>query len=152
MASPCMSSKTTESASTCNTWGNSLESSSGFIAPRSTKERESVSRLCSASFTGMAAASGQKQPWTRARHSISRWGAIPMAGGPGGILFVEDNPSDAELNLRALRKNNVTNRIHLVRDGAEALEAIFGKGAYNGGRLREGPRGVPPELKVPKRE
>src|SRR3989442_5199513 len=135
MASPCMSSKTTESASTCNTWGNSLESSSGFIATRSTKERESVSRLCSASDTGMAAASGQKQPWTRARHSISRWGAIPMAGDPVEILLVEDNPSDAELTLRALRKNNVTNRIHLVRDGADALAVIFGKGAYHGRNL-----------------
>src|SRR2546426_12368516 len=116
-----------ESASTCNTWGNSLESSSGFIARRSTKERESVSRLCSASFTGMAAASGQKQQWTRARHSISRWGAIPIAGDPVEILLVEDNPSDAELTLRAHREINVTIRIHLLRDGALSLEVMLGE-------------------------
>src|SRR2546422_11297219 len=97
-----------ESASTCNTWGNSLESSSGSIAPRSTKEQESVSRLCSASFTGMAAASGQRQKWTRARHSISHWGAIPMAGDPVEILLVEDNPNDPEVNLPLPPQNNAS--------------------------------------------
>ena len=44
------------------------------------------------------------------------------------ILLVEDNPDDAELTLRAFRKNNVQNRIHVARDGAEALEWLLGPG------------------------
>src|SRR2546426_6099531 len=139
-----------ESASTCNTWGNSLESSSGSIAPRTMKEQESVSRLCSASFTGMAAASGQKQKWTKARHSISPWGVPLMTGEPVEILLVEDNPNDEELTLRSLKKNNVSNQIHVVRDGAEALDFLFGKGAYSGRSLRDGPKVILLDLKLPK--
>ncbi len=73
-----------------------------------------------------------------------------MTGNPVEILLVEDNPNDAELTLRALRKNNVSNRIHVVRDGAEALEFIFGKGAYNGRSLKEGPKVILLDLKLPK--
>lgn len=46
------------------------------------------------------------------------------------ILLVEDNPNDIELALHALKKNHIANRIHVVRDGAEALEFIFGTGEY----------------------
>jgi CheY-like chemotaxis protein len=46
------------------------------------------------------------------------------------ILLVEDNPNDVELALRALKKNHLANRIHVVRDGAEALEFIFCTGEY----------------------
>ena len=46
------------------------------------------------------------------------------------ILLVEDNPNDAELTLRALKKNNLTNRVHVVKDGAEALDYIFANNAY----------------------
>ena len=46
------------------------------------------------------------------------------------ILLVEDNPNDVELTLRALKKNNLTNKVHVVKDGAEALEYIFATGAY----------------------
>lgn len=42
------------------------------------------------------------------------------------ILLVEDNPADVELTLRALKKNNLANRIHVARDGVEALERIKG--------------------------
>ena len=45
------------------------------------------------------------------------------------ILLVEDSPDDAELALLALKDNHLANRIHLVRDGAEALEFLFGSGA-----------------------
>jgi two-component system response regulator len=44
------------------------------------------------------------------------------------LLLVEDNPDDAELTLRAFRKNNIYNRIHVARDGAEAMEFLFGSG------------------------
>lgn len=42
------------------------------------------------------------------------------------ILLVEDNPDDEELTLLAFRKNNISNTIHVARDGAEALEFLFG--------------------------
>jgi two-component system response regulator len=42
------------------------------------------------------------------------------------ILLVEDNPQDVELTLRALKKHNLANRVQVARDGAEALELIFG--------------------------
>jgi two-component system response regulator len=42
------------------------------------------------------------------------------------ILLVEDNPQDVELTLRALKKHNLANRVQVARDGAEALEAVFG--------------------------
>ena len=43
------------------------------------------------------------------------------------VLLVEDSPEDAALTLRALKKNNLINRIHVAIDGAEALDYIFGK-------------------------
>ncbi len=46
------------------------------------------------------------------------------------ILLVEDSPSDLKLALRALKKANLTNRIHIARDGAEALDFIFCEGAH----------------------
>lgn len=46
------------------------------------------------------------------------------------ILLVEDNTNDVELALHALRQNKLTNRIHVVRDGAEALDFIFRSGVY----------------------
>ena len=46
------------------------------------------------------------------------------------ILLVEDNPNDIELTLRALKKNNIANNIHVVTDGAEALEYFYTTGKY----------------------
>jgi two-component system, response regulator len=66
------------------------------------------------------------------------------------ILLVEDNPSDLELALHALKKNNLANRIQVVRDGQEALDFIFGQGAFMGRLLQNGPRVVLLDLKLPK--
>ena len=49
---------------------------------------------------------------------------------PVDILLVEDNPNDIELAMHAFKKNNVANVIHVVRDGAEALEFLFGTGRF----------------------
>jgi two-component system response regulator len=49
-----------------------------------------------------------------------------MSESPVDILLVEDNPNDVELMLHAFRKHNLSNRMHVVRDGAEALEFVFG--------------------------
>jgi two-component system response regulator len=66
------------------------------------------------------------------------------------ILLVEDNPNDVELTLHALRRNKLTNHIHVVRDGSEALEYIFGTGAYGGRNLKGRPKVILLDLKLPK--
>jgi CheY-like chemotaxis protein len=73
-----------------------------------------------------------------------------MASDPVEILLVEDNPDDVELTLHALRTNNVTNRIRVARDGAEALDFVFGRGPHAGRTLRDGPRVILLDLKLPK--
>jgi hypothetical protein len=49
---------------------------------------------------------------------------------PVEILLVEDNSADAEMTLRALRKRNLSNQVHWVKDGPEALDYLFSQGAY----------------------
>ena len=66
------------------------------------------------------------------------------------ILLVEDNPNDVELTLRALKKNNLKNRVHVVKDGAEALEYIFANGAYAHRKIEDHPRVILLDLKLPK--
>ncbi len=66
------------------------------------------------------------------------------------ILLVEDNPNDVELALRALKKNNLANRVFIVKDGAEALDYIFGRGAHQNRRVENVPRVILLDLKLPK--
>ena len=66
------------------------------------------------------------------------------------ILLVEDNPNDVELTLHALKASNLANRIHVVRDGAEALEYVFGAGEYQGRITQDAPRVILLDLKLPK--
>jgi len=65
------------------------------------------------------------------------------------ILLVEDNPNDLALTLRAFQKNNLANHIHVVRDGAEALEFIFCTGAYANRNIENGPKMILLDLKLP---
>jgi two-component system response regulator len=65
------------------------------------------------------------------------------------ILLVEDNSSDVELTLHALRRYNLANRIHVVRNGAEALEFIFCTGAYAQRSISSGPKVILLDLKLP---
>ena len=64
------------------------------------------------------------------------------------ILLVEDNPNDELLALHALRKHHLANQIHVVRDGAEALEFIFCTGAYKKRRF-ESPRVILLDKQLP---
>ena len=66
------------------------------------------------------------------------------------ILLVEDNPQDAEMTIRALRKRNIANPLHVVEDGAEALEFIFCRGAYEGRDCSRPPKVILLDLKLPK--
>ncbi|MBI2939285.1 MAG: response regulator [Chloroflexi bacterium] len=65
------------------------------------------------------------------------------------ILLVEDNPSDVELTLHAFKRYNLTNRVHVVRDGAEALDFIFCSGEYAGRSFQNTPRVILLDLKLP---
>jgi len=66
------------------------------------------------------------------------------------ILLVEDNPNDIELALRALKKNNLANRVFMVKDGAAALDFIFGRGEHKNRRAENAPRVILLDLKLPK--
>ncbi len=66
------------------------------------------------------------------------------------ILLVEDNLDDELLTLRALRKNKILNDVTVVRDGAEALDYLFGAGEYAGRDTRDMPQVVLLDLKLPK--
>jgi two-component system response regulator len=66
------------------------------------------------------------------------------------LLLVEDNPQDLEMTQRALKKANLANRIHVARDGAEALDFIFCAGSHAGRELADGPKVILLDLKLPK--
>ena len=66
------------------------------------------------------------------------------------ILLVEDNADDEALTMRAFRRNNIRNEIIVARDGAAALEYLFGTGAYQGRDPLDLPQVVLLDLKLPK--
>jgi len=66
------------------------------------------------------------------------------------ILLVEDNSDDEALTLRALKKNNIRNEVVVARDGAEALDYLFGTGAYTNRDLSVMPQIILLDLKLPK--
>ncbi len=66
------------------------------------------------------------------------------------ILIVEDNPDDEALTIRALKKNNIGNRVVVVRDGVEALDFLFCTGAYASRDANDMPQVTLLDLKLPK--
>ncbi|MEE9166981.1 MAG: response regulator [Candidatus Neomarinimicrobiota bacterium] len=66
------------------------------------------------------------------------------------ILMVEDNPADAELALRALKKHNLANNVYWVKDGAEALDFVFARGEYSDRTQNHRPKLILLDLKLPK--
>jgi len=66
------------------------------------------------------------------------------------LLLVEDNPQDLELAQRALRKANLVSRLHVARDGAEALDFVFGAGPFAGRNVADELKVILLDLKLPK--
>jgi two-component system response regulator len=66
------------------------------------------------------------------------------------ILLVEDNPDDEALTLRALKKNNIRNRVVTAHDGVEALDYLFSTGTFAGRDVRDLPQVILLDLKLPK--
>ena len=66
------------------------------------------------------------------------------------ILLVEDNPDDVALTTRAFKKNNISNKVIVAKDGVEALDYLFGKGMYAGRDVKDTPVIVLLDLKLPR--
>lgn len=66
------------------------------------------------------------------------------------ILLVEDNPTDVELTLRALKRHNLANKVHVVTDGEQALEFLFANGSYKDRDINKKPKVILLDLKLPK--
>ncbi len=66
------------------------------------------------------------------------------------ILLIEDNEHDAEMTIRALKKNKITNGVVHLKDGAQALEFLFGTGEFAGRNTNEKPKVILLDLKMPK--
>lgn len=66
------------------------------------------------------------------------------------VLLIEDNASDAEMIIRALKKSNLVNHLLHVKDGAEAMDFLYGEGKYQGRQVKKIPRIVLIDLKMPR--
>ena len=66
------------------------------------------------------------------------------------ILLVEDNPDDVELTLRAFKKNSISNKVIVAKDGVEALDYLFGTGMFAARDVTELPVIILLDLKLPK--
>lgn len=66
------------------------------------------------------------------------------------ILLVEDSKEDAALVIRALKKRNLANKLVHLRDGVEALDFIYGTGAYEGQKTSSLPKVILLDLKMPR--
>ena len=66
------------------------------------------------------------------------------------ILLVEDNPHEAQLTIRSFKKNNLTNGLLHLEDGAQAMDFIFARNAYANRKVENGPKLILLDLKLPK--
>jgi two-component system response regulator len=66
------------------------------------------------------------------------------------ILLVEDNASDAEMTIRALKKNGLANKLVHLKDGADALDFLYAEGDYAGRETGSKPKVILLDLKMPK--
>lgn len=73
-----------------------------------------------------------------------------MKGKPVDILLVEDNPDHAELTLKALKQNNVSNEVYWVNDGQEALDFMYHRGKYADEKTSPRPGLILLDIRLPK--
>ncbi len=66
------------------------------------------------------------------------------------ILLIEDNMNDAEMTMRSLKKNSVSNKVLHLKNGEEALDYIFGNGQFGGRDINKRPKVILLDLKMPK--
>ncbi|MEO5685046.1 MAG: response regulator [Chitinophagaceae bacterium] len=66
------------------------------------------------------------------------------------ILLVEDNASDAEMTINALKQNGLAGKLLHMKDGAAGLDYIFGEGKYAGRQVEDTPKVIMLDLKMPK--
>src|SRR5260370_14898488 len=97
----------------------------------------------------MAAKSGRKRGLTRGRHFISHY-RLRRNRLKKIIFLVEDNPDDEALTLIAFKNSHVANDIVVAHDGVEALDYLFGTGAYAGRDTSIAPTLVLLDLNLPK--
>ena len=90
---------------------------------------------------GGAKPEGKKRPWEWERNDEPN---------ETDILLVEDSPEDADLAIHALRRENLANNIFIARDGEEALDFLFCRGAFAARSFEHPPRLVLLDLKLPK--
>jgi two-component system, response regulator len=81
---------------------------------------------------------------------VGHWGGCMRDTQNNVILLIEDNPDDEALTLRALKQNNIANEVIVARDGAEALDYLFGTGPHAGRDLTVMPQVILLDLKLPK--
>src|SRR5262245_31093862 len=127
-----MLSGTTEQVSTWLSLTSCSGHSNVYTASPNLRERALVWRRCSVSFNGTAAKSGPREPSTAAQVFILPFKAKSGEINVGTILMVEDNPDDEALTLRAFRKGGIKEEVVVARDGVEALDYLFGQGAFAG--------------------
>src|SRR6266550_1452186 len=144
-----------------------LASFSACTARRTSKEQAWDWPLFNESFISTAGASGLKRRSIRAlrfssalrlRTTDGKWRMVTREGRMAttreheeiGILLVEDDPLDLEMTMRALQSDHVNNRIEVARDGEEALDFLFCRGAYSSRSPQQQPKLVLLDLKLPK--
>lgn len=66
------------------------------------------------------------------------------------IVLVEDNPNDAEITIRSLKKHHLANKLVWLKDGVEALDFLLAKGEYSDRNINDLPRVIFLDLKLPK--
>ena len=135
-------------------WRNGLGISQEELAGRAGLHRTYIAdvergarNLCLANMEKLAVALGAPLPTLFSHVHLPAGQTAP--GQMVDILLVEDELADIELTLRAFKKVGLTNRIHIARDGAEALDYLFGTGAYAKRKL-EIPQMILLDLKLPK--
>src|SRR5215471_4295678 len=146
---------TTARASSRPTLAAFLAPFSASMTATSSLGLESAWPRCNGLSTGMVVLYGPKVQSRRAQRFTSRCGRRRFRKRRSDmdnnvILLVEDNPDDEQLTLRALKKNNISNEIIVARNGVEALDYLFGTGAYAGRNLSAMPQVVLLDLKLPK--